>query len=320
MRLSRLAPFAAPLLLAAGGEKVEMPSNVRSVTISASSTRAGKTLDAFAAWRVFDGNADTLWCEGKPGSGSGESLTISFPDGVRVDEVALVTGVQTTPELFEANNVPSTITLTTDDGRTVEGMDASLIEGAFDYVGTVSMELGGPEIHKLVLTLGTIEKTTATNHTCIADLRIRSGADDLEPIVGVDKAALAALPAALQGLVQALAACDQPKLVDRAQFPLPFDFLQPVAPSAENGFMQGVRPARTTFRAAADLAARCKAKDPDAPSVAETEVDGLIYSTRSAGPGELAFRVDTHEGGQDTWRLAWKDRRWKLVGISRIPD
>jgi len=309
------------VLLAAGAAKVEMPSNLRSVTITASSTRLGKPLDTFAAWRVFDGNADTMWCEGKPGSGSGETLTLTFPEGARVDEVSLVTGVQTTPELFEANNVPSTLTLTTDDGRTIEGMDASLIEGAFDYVGTVSFEVGGPpEIKKLVITLGTIEKTTAANHTCIADLRIRSGADDLEPVIGVDKTALAALPAALKSLVEALGGCDQPKIADRAQFPLPFDFLQTVLPSAENGFIQGVRPARSTFRAATDLAARCKAKDPDAPSVGETEIDGLVYSTRSGGPGELTFRVDTREGGQDTWRLAWKDRRWKLVGISRIPD
>ena len=96
--------------------------------------------------------------------------------------------------------------------------------------------------------------------------------------------------------------------------------MEAVAPSAETGFLQGVRPARTTYRAATDLAARCKAKDPEAPSVGETGIDGLVYSMRSAGPGELAFRVDTREGGQDTWRLAWKDRRWKLVGISRIPD
>lgn len=308
-----------PLLLGAG--KVEMPSNLRSVTISASSTRAGKTLDSYAAWRVLDGNADTLWCEGKVGSGSGETLTLTFPDGARVDEVSLVTGVQTTPELFEANNVPSTLTLTTDDGRTIEGMDASLIEGAFDYVGTVSFDVGGPpEIRKLVITLGTIEKVTKENHTCIGDLKIRSGADDIEPVIGLDKAALAALPAALQGLTAAFAACDQPKIADRAQFPLPFDFLQLVPPSAENGFIQGSKPARTTFRASTDLAARCKANDAGAPSVGETEIDGLVYTARSGGPAELTFRVDTREGGQDTWRLAWKDRRWKLVGISRIPE
>jgi hypothetical protein len=59
-----------PVLFAAG-ERVEMPGNLRSVTISASSSRAGKTLDAYAPWKVLDGNADTLWCEGKADAGSG---------------------------------------------------------------------------------------------------------------------------------------------------------------------------------------------------------------------------------------------------------
>lgn len=306
-----------PLLLAA---PVEMPSNLRNVTISASSSRAGKALDTYAPWKVLDGNADTLWCEGKADAGSGETLVIAFPDGARVDEVSIVTGVQATPELFDANNVPMTIELTTDDGRTVEGVDSMMTDGAFDYTGTVTIEVGGPEVYKLTLKLGTIEKTTKPNHTCIADVRIRSGSDEIEPIIGVDKAGITALPAALQGLLAAFATCDRVKLADRAQFPLAFDFLQAVAPSAENGFRQGVRPVRATFRAATDLAARCAAKDPGAPSVGEAEIDGLIYTARSAGPGELTFRVDTRDGDQDTWRLAWKDRRWKLVGISRIPE
>jgi hypothetical protein len=317
MRALLLFPVLLPVLLAA---PVEMPSNLRNVTISASSSRAGKTLDAYAPWKVLDGNADTLWCEGKADAGSGETLVISFPDGARVDEVTILTGVQTTPELFDANNVPTTIAVTTDDGRTVEGVDSMMTDGAFDYTGTISIELGGPEIFKLTLKLGTIEKTTKPNHTCIGDVRFRSGSDEMEPIIAVDKAGISALPAALQGLVAAFASCDRAKLGDRAQFPLAFDFLQTVAPSAENGFVQGVRPARATFRAATDLAARCAAKDPGAPSVGETEIDGLIYSARSAGPGELTFRVDTRDGDQDTWRLAWKDRHWKLVGISRIPE
>lgn len=305
--------FAAP-------PRVEMPSNVRSVAISASSSRAGKTLDAYAPWKVLDGNADTLWCEGKADAGSGETLVLSFPDGARVDEVMLVTGVQTTPELFEANNVPTTVVLTTDDGRTIEGIDSSMTEGAFDYTGMVSLEVGGPEIHKLTLKLGTIEKTTAPNHTCIGDLRIRIGSDEMEPIIAVDKAGIAALPGALEKLLAAFAACDRAKIADGTQFPLPFDFLQVVAPSERNGFVKAVRPARATFRASTDLAARCAAKDPGAPSVGETEIDGLIYTARSAGPGELTFRVDTRHGAQDTWRLVWKDRRWKLAGISRIPE
>jgi hypothetical protein len=310
---------AAPLLLAAGGEKVELPSNLKPVTIVASSTRAGAKLDAYAAWKILDGNAETVWCEGKPGSGSGETITLTFPEAVRVDEISLVTGLQATPDLFDANNVPSTITVKMDDGRVIEGMDSSLTEGAFDYTGTMSMDVGG-DAFKLVIELGTIEKVTKDNHTCIADLRIRSGADDLEPLIGVEKAAIAALPDALSGLVAAFGACNQPKLADRVQFPLPFDFLQAVPPSAENGFRQGAKPVRMTWRASTDLAARCAAKDPGAPSVGETEIDGLVYTARSAGPGEINFRVDTREGEQDTWRLAWKDRRWKLVGVSRIPE
>lgn len=308
------------IVFAAAGEKVEMPSNLRSVTVSASSSRAGKTLDAFAPWKVFDGDANTVWCEGKPDAGSGESLTISFPEGAIVDEVTLVTGMQETAQLFEANLVPSTIELTTDDGRTVEGMDGSLVEGGFDYTGTVTLELGGPEVHKITLKIGTVEAKKGATHTCIGDVKLRSGSDDIEPVIGIDKAALASFPDALQALVAAFGKCDRAKIADRAQFPLPFDFLQQVAPSVENGFRPVVRPARVTFRAATDLAARCTANDAAAPSVGEQEVDGLVYTARSSGPGEMSVRVDTREGEQDTWRLAYKDRRWKLVGISRIPE
>jgi hypothetical protein len=300
--------------------RVELPTTLRSVTISASSSRAGKTLDAYAPWKVLDGDANTVWCEGKPDAGTGESLVIAFPEGVKVDEVSLVTGIQESAALFEANLVPSTITLTTDDGRTVEAMDQSLLEGGFDYTGTVTIELGGPAVHKITLTLGTIEPKKGATHTCIGDLKIRSGDDELEPMIGIDKAGLAALPDSLKALVAAFGKCDRAKLADRAQFPLPFDALQAVAPSAENGFVQGVRPARTTYRAATDLAARCAAKDPAAPSVGEQEIDGLVYTARSAGPGALTFRVDTRDGEQDTWRLEWKDRRWKLTAISRIPE
>ena len=323
MRIGFAGALAALVALpvSAGNDTTELPRSLRLVEVKASSTRAGKTLDAYAAWKVLDGDAETIWCEGKPGGGTGESLTVTFLDPVRVDEIQLVTGIPQTPELFEANNVPSVITLTTDDGRTVEGMDGSLVEGAFDYMGTATIELGPPAVKKLTLTLATVEKVTAANHTCIADLRISSGGDDVEPLVGLDALALKGLPAALQGLVEAFAKCDQTKLADRAQFPLAFDFLQPIAPGPGNGFLSGTRPARASWRAAVDLAERCKAADPGAPSIGETtEVDGLIYTARSAGPGVLTVRVDTREGETDTWRLAWRDRRWKLIAVSRLPE
>ena len=305
----------------AAGDETELPRTLQLVEVKATSTRAGKSLDSYAAWKVLDGNAATVWCEGKPDAGAAEGLTITFAEPVRVDSLSLVTGVPATPELFEAHNVPDAVTVTTDDGRTLEGLDGSLVEGAFDHTGTVTVEVGPPAVRKLTVGFGAVQKIAPGNHTCIADVRIASGGDDVEPIVGLDRLALKALPAALQGLLDGFKTCDRVKIADRTQFPLAFDFLQPVAPSPANGFTQGVRSARASWRAAVDLTARCAAGDPAAPSVAaDAEVDGIVYSARSAGPGELLFRVDTREGEQDTWRLAWKDRRWKLTAISRIPE
>lgn len=319
MRLPLLA--AASLLLAASGAKTELPRTLQLVEVKATSTRAGRALDSYAAWKALDGNAETVWCEGKPDAGAGQGITITFAAPVLVDSLALLTGVPATPELFEAHNVPDTVIVTTDDGRTLEGMDGSLVEGGFDHTGTVSVDVGPPAIRRLTISFGTVQKLASGNHTCIADVRVSSGGDDLEPIVGLDRLALEALPPALAGLLDGFKRCDRVKIADRTQFPLAFDFLQPVAPSPENGFTHGTRRARASWRAAVDLAARCAAGDAAAPSVAaDAEVDGIVYSARSAGPGELLFRVDTREGEQDTWRLTYKDRRWKLTAISRLPE
>lgn len=67
---------------------------------------------------VVDGLSDTMWCEGTPGDGNGESLELRFAGEQRVSKLTLISGIGTSMRLWMAANRASSATLTFSDGST----------------------------------------------------------------------------------------------------------------------------------------------------------------------------------------------------------
>ena len=69
----------------------------------------------YAAARVLDNNPDTAWCEGRPGTGKGESLRITFKNPQAVSAVLVSAGYDKNPDLFAKNSRIKKATLVLSD-------------------------------------------------------------------------------------------------------------------------------------------------------------------------------------------------------------
>src|SRR5690606_5968062 len=80
----------------------------------------------FAPWRVMDGWASSLWCEGVEGPGLGEALTFHFDVPQRLARVEVQAGAMASSEHFLANDVPIGWELRTDAGARLRAKDTAL--------------------------------------------------------------------------------------------------------------------------------------------------------------------------------------------------
>lgn len=72
--------------------------------VEASSELAGTRAAKYHAQQAVDGKQDTAWCEGKKGTGVGESLTVTFREPVYIAMVQLWGGYFKSPKVLADNS------------------------------------------------------------------------------------------------------------------------------------------------------------------------------------------------------------------------
>ena len=253
------------------------------VTATATSTLAPSGKHSYDAWRPLL-DPPSPWCEGKPDEGVGEALVIAFPAATKVDELDLVGGVDKSPALFKANNLPTAIDVVTDDGRTIAAApDAEN--------GYAEVKIGGAPTKSLTLRFAKV-KRGRMNDTCISHVRIDAGGRTL--LVGVTAAQYAQLGPALADIWKAVHDCDAASAKQHVRYPLP------VETTGNNDHM--------VTKKLADAAALVRAcKKGDVPTYNEMTLDMKLTVD---GMGALTLTDDTL-----AWHLALVDGAWKLVGL-----
>src|SRR5690606_27900039 len=120
-----VAPAAAPSPKAPAQrrESLAWPEHRPRVEISATS-RFGDD-GTFAPWRVVDGWASSLWCEGARGDGLNQALTFKFDVPQRFARIEVQGGAMASTEHFLANDVPIGWELRTDTGVRLHAKDSA---------------------------------------------------------------------------------------------------------------------------------------------------------------------------------------------------
>lgn len=96
----------------ANGEKEKMFSAEATTTL----VEAGKPAGYFGAEKAIDGDLTTAWVEGASGSGIGESLTIDFGETIELENIGLMPGLSSSPEVFRGNNRVEKVSIEFSDG------------------------------------------------------------------------------------------------------------------------------------------------------------------------------------------------------------
>jgi hypothetical protein len=87
------------------------------LTTTASSARASQGANIFTSDRAVDGRADTAWCEGGPGAGVGETLTLRFAKPTRVARLRVLPGYFKSGDRWSQNNRVAAARIVLSDGR-----------------------------------------------------------------------------------------------------------------------------------------------------------------------------------------------------------
>lgn len=111
----------APKPVVIKGESCEQNMECSWTTLNVSrtaETKASSWLDNkadYAAKNVLDGNPATAWCEGKPDTGKGESLRITFKEPVQITALLISAGYDKNADLFSKNSRVKKATLVLSD-------------------------------------------------------------------------------------------------------------------------------------------------------------------------------------------------------------
>ena len=82
-----------------------------------------------SVWQMFDHDWETGWTEGAYGTGVGETISFTFPEGTVLNGLSILPGFWKSPSLFSRNAAPSLIRLTWED----YSQEISLDDYAADY-------------------------------------------------------------------------------------------------------------------------------------------------------------------------------------------
>jgi hypothetical protein len=137
---------------------------------TASSEKAGAGIAAFAV----DGAVESAWIEGKPGTGIGESLTLTFARPVPVHLIRLIPGCATSAKDWARNNRIQSVGLTFDAGS---GISSACDPGAPPdplIAGCFEVAVPGKEFatQKLIL----LSKSIPTSHVTLTIQAVHKGA------------------------------------------------------------------------------------------------------------------------------------------------
>jgi hypothetical protein len=150
---------------------------------TASSEKAKTGIAAFAV----DGTAESAWIEGKPGTGIGESLTLTFDRPVPVRLIRLIPGCATSAKDWAHHNRIQRVGLTFDAGAGISSAcdpgapPDPLIAGCFEFAvpgrefATQKLILLSKSIptNRVTLTIQAVQKgTDPNNETCLTEISV----------------------------------------------------------------------------------------------------------------------------------------------------
>jgi len=270
-----------------------------------------KHKDAYAPRRVIDFGGQipsTAWCEGKPDEGIGETVTITFAAPTQIDKLSIAAGVWKTQKLFTANNQITALDLTL-DGKTTTLKPATTRTWLDVPVGRA--------ISKIELKIAAVQKGRM-NDSCISGVRFERASKPIEHLTGIDGAALAELPRAIEKIEAALSAPNRAALQQVIDFPFTLN-------DAGDFFYSAHKPFKYANWKAVEAA--CKAQDKLAAKGKEItkttcpgpasfdSADDREARIGSPGANKLEIAFPSHREVLEVWRLKWRDGAWRLTAI-----
>jgi hypothetical protein len=280
MRCSQLLLFGLSLWAARADA-----DDVVGVRVVGSSTLAG-----FDPPGAIDSDGGTAWCEGAPGDGTGESLTVKLATAVKLSSVTLRLDPYDAGTIRrDLGAVAEQLEIRTDDGQSVQL--------APDRFGG-SVKLRGTRVRELVVTF--TKGARGGDRACIAEMDLL-GARRIGVVTGLDAPAVKALPAAVTAIATALRVCNSKRLARWVTFPLAVEGTS--------------RPELTT---AFELTTECEAGQLPRPERDAIRTAGSMTKTSVVVHAES---MDDEETRHDSLTLDWDGRRWRLVKltVSRAP-
>jgi hypothetical protein len=277
MRLFPVRPLAfVALLLSAAAAHADDSKLAEMVPVSVTAT---SSLPGHAAERALaGGHKGDTWCGA--GAKEGDSLSIVFPAPVTLEKV------------------------------TVESANARALTVEADSAGGAT--IGDREIAyepREPLTRITV-KVEPGKKVCVGGIQLMRARASVVPVLGVDAAALAAVPDALKTAGAALDKCDNDTLAALFDFPFTYENAQ--------------RGASFKYKTVDELVKRCqawraKAGNVDLDTVTAPVPDSIYIRWHditmfSDAPGRLNLAV-SHVKREQVWRLAWRDGKWHVAAI-----
>lgn len=288
---------------AAANEFPGLPKTVAVKQVTATSTKRAKQ-DRYRVLNVFASPGaeapSAAWCEGKPGAGVGEAITIELAAPTRLDKLRIAAGMFASDELFAANNQPTALEIVLDGtSRTVSPNGRAWLE----------VPVGAP-VTTIAIKLAAVRAGKHAD-SCLSAVELVAG-EALAPVVGVDAAALAQLGPAMTEVQRALSAPDRAGLAAVVAFPFTYDSFVAAMENGPGG------PVPATFRNARALARACAGSERPKCPVPAWQFDPAEPPGKLSpfAPGVVEFRFTKAEYAM-TWRMAWK-AGWRLVRESEL--
>jgi hypothetical protein len=162
-----------------GGKRSALPVDADGVweahrqdyKITASSTLASSDGISYQA-DLLAGNErpSTAWAEGVPGSGIGESITLTLPKPAQVKSIGIVNGYAETEELYRANNRVASFEVSVNGGKParVAVPDERLTTECFYFELPPSEDL----VKTVKLTIAEVYEGTSHDDTCLSDITL----------------------------------------------------------------------------------------------------------------------------------------------------
>jgi len=306
-----IAAVLAPTLAVAGDDETPPPpvflEKVEATSTYASKNNAYEARLAVNPKIAYDSNYDPIyksaWCEGKKDAGIGESLTLTFAAPTRVDKLTIKAGVWMTAKLFTANNIPTAITITTDDKRTFTAKPSATERKEAEVA------IGGAPVKTMTLAITEV-KPGKMNDSCITHVAF----GDAAVVTGVDAAGAAAYAGAAKAIADTFwvfsgdtvaVGCD-PKLIAKT-IELPFTWVDVVNTHSSDEKTRFTR-TKGVIKDAAAFTKYCKRGFFNAGhSVEKAQVS-------SSGPGLVSLQFEGAETMQSL-QLRYKGGVWKAFAL-----